>query len=83
MIEKLIEQQETIKGMQENEKSAIKIMKMYEDYKLRVDKAIEYNKYFKKTVEEQLKLGQDKSFILSSYLGAFHDELYEILKGKK
>lgn len=44
MIEKLIEQQETIKGMQENEESAIKIMKMYEDYKLRVDKAIEYNK---------------------------------------
>jgi len=44
VIEKLIEQQETIKGMQENEESAIKIMKMYEDYKLRVDKAIEYNK---------------------------------------
>lgn len=42
MIDKLIEQQETIKGMQENEYSAIKIMKMYEDYKLRVDKAIEY-----------------------------------------
>lgn len=42
MIEKLIEQQETIKGMQENEESAIKIMKMYEDYKLRIDKAIEY-----------------------------------------
>ena len=41
MIDKLIEQQETIKGMQENEESAIKIMKMYEDYKLRVDKAIE------------------------------------------
>ena len=40
MIDKLIEQQETIKGMQENEESAIKIMKMYEDYKLRVDKAI-------------------------------------------
>lgn len=41
MIDKIIEQQETIKGMQENEESAIKIMKMYEDYKLRVDKAIE------------------------------------------
>ena len=42
MIEKLIEQQKTIKAMQENEESAIKIMKMYEDYKLRVEKAIEY-----------------------------------------
>lgn len=42
MIDKLIEQQETIKGMQQNEDSAIKIMKMYEDYKLRVDKAIDY-----------------------------------------
>lgn len=40
LIDKLIEQQETIKGMQENEESAIKIMKMYEDYKLRVDKVI-------------------------------------------
>lgn len=42
MIDKIIEQQEIIKGMQENEESAIKIMKMYEDYKLRVDRAIEY-----------------------------------------
>lgn len=41
MIKKLIEQHETIKGMQQNEDSAIKVMKMYEDYKLRVDKAIE------------------------------------------
>ena len=40
MIDKIIEQQETIKGMQENEENTIKIMKMYEDYKLRVDKAI-------------------------------------------
>ena len=46
MIDKIIEQQETIKGMQENEESAIKIMKMYEDYKLRVDKAIEYMKNY-------------------------------------
>jgi len=44
VIDKIIEQQETIKGMQENEESAIKIMKMYEDYKLRVDRAIEYIK---------------------------------------
>lgn len=29
-----------IKGMQQNEDNAIKVMKMYEDYKLRVDKAI-------------------------------------------
>lgn len=41
LVDKIKEQQETIKGMQENEESAIKIMKMYEDYKLRVDKAIE------------------------------------------
>lgn len=42
LVDKIKEQQETIKGMQENENSAIKIIKMYEDYKLRVDKAIEY-----------------------------------------
>lgn len=42
MIEKLIEQQETIKGLQNNQESLIKIMKQYEDYKIRVDKAIKY-----------------------------------------
>ena len=42
LVDKIKEQQETIKGMQENQDSAIKIMKMYEDYKLKVDKAIEY-----------------------------------------
>lgn len=41
MINKILEQQEIIKGMQQNEDSAIKVMKMYEDYKLRIDKAIE------------------------------------------
>lgn len=39
--DKILEQQETIKGMQQNEDSLIKIMKEYEDYKLRVDKAIQ------------------------------------------
>ncbi len=42
MIDKLIEQQEQIKAMQENEDSAIKIMKMYEDCKKRIDRAIKY-----------------------------------------
>lgn len=42
MIDKLIEQQEQIKAMQENEDSAIKIMKMYEECKKRIEKAIEY-----------------------------------------
>lgn len=44
LVDKIKEQQEIIKGMQENQESAIKITKMYEDYKLRVDKAIEYIK---------------------------------------
>ena len=44
MIEKLIEQQEQIKAMQENEDSAIKVMQMYEDCKKRIDKAIDFLK---------------------------------------
>ena len=42
MINKIKEQQETIKGLQNNQDSMIKIMKEYEDYKLRVEKAIEH-----------------------------------------
>ena len=42
LIDKLIEQQEQIKAMQENEDSAIKIMKMYEECKKRIEKTIEY-----------------------------------------
>lgn len=42
MIDKLIEQQEQIKAMQENEDSAIKVMHMYEECKKRMEKAIEY-----------------------------------------
>ena len=42
LVDKIKEQQEIIKGMQENQDSAIKIMKMYEDYKLRIDKAVKY-----------------------------------------
>ena len=42
LIDKLIEQQEQVKAMQENEDSAIKVMKMYEDCKKRIDRAIEY-----------------------------------------
>ena len=42
MIEKLIEQQEQIKAMQENEDSAIKVMQMYEDCKKRIDRVIKY-----------------------------------------
>lgn len=42
MIEKLIEQQETIKIMQENEDNYLKIMKMYEECRKRINKAIEY-----------------------------------------
>lgn len=106
LCKKILEQQETIKGMQNNEDSLIKIMKQYENtkkelerqkqlyetdkeswkeqmYELqqRIDKAIEYNTYFKKCVDEQLRMGQDKCFILGAYLGAFHDTLEEILKG--
>ena len=42
LTDKLIEQQETIKAMQENEDSAIKVMGMYEECKKRINKAIEY-----------------------------------------
>ena len=73
MINKLIEQQETIKGMQENENSAIKIMKMYDDYKLRVDRAIEYIENDKKDkCMEDFKTG-----IMTREL-----KILEILKGE-
>ena len=42
LIDKLIEQQEQIKAMQENEESAIKVMDMYKECKKRINKAIEY-----------------------------------------
>lgn len=42
LIDKLIEQQEQIKAMQENEDSAIKVMGMYEECKKRINKAIKY-----------------------------------------
>lgn len=42
LIDKLIEQQETIKIMQENEDNCLKIMKMYEECKKKINKAIEY-----------------------------------------
>ena len=42
VVEELKKADETIKGLQENQNSLLKIMKQYEDYKLRVDKAIEY-----------------------------------------
>ena len=73
MIDKLIEQQETIKGMQENEESAIKIMKMYEDYKLRVDKAIEYIKFYGIYQDGHCKCGFTKNTL---------DSLLNILKGE-
>lgn len=47
----------------------------------RIDKAIEYNNYFEKSVKEQLDLKQDYSILIASYIGAFHDTLDEILKG--
>lgn len=60
MIDKIIEQQETIKGIQENEDSAIKVMKMYEDYKLRVDKAIYFIELDMVGTALQILKGDDK-----------------------
>ena len=74
MIDKLIEQQETIKGMQENEDNAIKIMKMYEDYKLRVDKAIEY-------IEDD-RLYMSNGNVLSIANTGCGKKILEILKGE-
>ena len=42
MIEKLIEQQKTIKSLEANQDSLLKIMKKYEELKLRNEKAINY-----------------------------------------
>ena len=65
--DKILEQQETIKGMQNNEESLLKIMKEYEDYKLRVDRAIECLNYWTDNGE---------------YYSAEEDELMKILKGR-
>ena len=60
MIDKLIEQQEQIKAMQENEDSAIKIMKMYEECRKRINKAIEYIENHSITNIEWWITGQQK-----------------------
>ena len=70
MLNKLIEQQETIKGLQENQESLIKIMKQYEDYKLRIDKAIEQL--------EKLKNLYDDNYTISDKA----TDIIEILKGE-
>ena len=53
LVDKIKERQEIIKKMQNNEESLIKIMKQYEDYKLRIDKTVEYIKHRKETCERQ------------------------------
>ena len=70
MLKKIIEQQETIKGLQNNEESLIKIMKQYEDYKLRIDKAIEQL--------EKLKNLYDDNYTISDKA----TDIIEILKGE-
>ena len=70
MLKKIIEQDEIIKGMQENENSAIKYMKQYEDYKLRIDKAIEQL--------EKLKNLYDDNYTISDKA----TDIIEILKGE-
>ena len=70
LCKKILEQQETIKGMQNNEESLIKIMKEYEDYKIRVDKTIEY-------MEKNSKISLDDSLSIT----LFYSRLLEILKG--
>lgn len=57
LVDKIKEQQEIIKKMQENQESAIKVMKMYKDYKLRVDKATEYNNYLRQHCKYKLNDG--------------------------
>lgn len=73
LVDKIKEQQEIIKKMQENQDSAIKIMKMYKDYKLRVDKAIEIYEKRNTCEYKKKRFMEDKS---TSYL------MYEILKGE-
>ena len=61
MIDKLIEQNETIKSMQNNEDSAIKIMEMYKQSKLEIERLKEELKYtipiveHNKTITKHLK----------------------------
>ena len=78
MIEKLIEQQKTIKRLQENENSAIKIMQMYEECKKRIDKAIEY-------IEEQTVDVEMNIYGMPPTIKSFRgntERLLEILKGE-
>ena len=78
MIDKIIEQQETIKGLQNNQDSLIKIMKEYEDYKLRVEKAIEHLEEVKELNDKHI-LARDNIII---HLDIDHIEyLLKILKG--
>lgn len=78
MEKKLIEQQEQIKAMQENEDSAIKVMKMYEECKRRIDKAIEY-------IEEQTVDVEMNIYGMPPTIKSFRgntERLLEILKGE-
>lgn len=77
MEKKLIEQQEQIKAMQENEDSAIKIMKMYEECKKRIDKAIEY-------IEKNINENEAKFYGIPDYkvFKGNIEQVLEILKGE-
>lgn len=46
-----------------------------------IEKTKSYNKDYKKQIENQVKLHQDKDFIIATYLAIFHDTLEEILEG--
>ena len=75
MEEKIIEQQQTIKGLQNNQESLIKIMKEYEDYKIRVDKTIEYI--------EKIKRIDNSNRAKNNMILVDSETLLKILKGEK
>lgn len=83
MIEKLIEQHELIEVMQENEDSAIKVMKMYEECKKRIDKTIEYiEKHTYHDTPKKLQNGIYERGELIIKSDFYIDDLLEILKGE-
>ena len=75
LIGKLIEQQETIKAMQENEDSAIKIMEMYKECKKRIDKAIDF-------LKKNACIDEDVEYFCDDLRYDDCKKLLEILKGE-
>ena len=76
-INKILEQKKLIKAMQENEDSAIKIMKMYEEEKKKNQKAIDWvNNHFETYIQNGIG-------IIDWNHNADPRKLLDILEGEK